>query len=158
MENPHQAYLQLLENLSGVLEHLSDLARQKADVVRKDNLTALNDVLKQEQAATLNLRGLEQKRVKLLAELGMEKTPLSELADRFPAELRTQAKQTVDTLRRNYEIYHSAAEVARNTLECNLHEVEKVIESLGVVPAEGIGYNGEPVVEPPKRMKTDFRA
>lgn len=158
MENPHQAYLQLLENLSGVLERLSNLARQKADVVRRDNLTALNEVLKQEQAATLNLRGLEQKRMKLLAELGMEKVPLSGLADRFPAELRTQAKQTVETLRRNYEIYHSAAEVARNTLECNLHEVEKVIESLGIAPAEGTGYAGDLPIAPPKQMRTDFRA
>ncbi len=73
------------------------------------------------------------------------------------AALQPQASQTVNTLRRSYESYRTAAELARTTLEVNLHQVELVIAAQGGVPAHGAGYV-PPDAEPPQNMKTDFRA
>lgn len=157
MEALLRNYLSLLDSLRGGLEQLSALARQKTEAVRKDDLLALDEVLKQEQALALSFRGLEQKREALLKELGWGSIPLSAIAGRFPAHMQAAAKQTVDALRNQYQIYRTSAEVARNTLECNLHEIEKLIAATGGAPVEGPGYRpGD--VEPPKAMKTDFRA
>lgn len=155
----YQSYLKLLHELSGSLERLAQLAHDKADAVRRDDLTGLDEVLKQEQAMTLNLRGLEQRRLKLAAQLGLTGTSLSDLPGRCPPELELQASQTVEHLFQSYSVYRSCADMARNLLELNLHQLEKVIASAGADPASpaGAGYQA-PDMEPPKNMKTDFRA
>lgn len=158
MTDPYLAYLELLDQLSGYLEQLADLARQKADVVRQDDLLALDEVLKQEQVMSLTLRGLEQRRLKLAKALGLEGTTLTDLPGRCPDELELRARQTTETLRGSYKVYRSCADTARNTLELNLHQIEKVVAAAGVDPGQlSAGYEA-PGVEPPKNMKTDFRA
>lgn len=154
----YQSYLELLRELSGSLERLAQLAQDKAAAVRRDDLIGLDEVLKQEQAMTLNLRGLEQRRLKLAAQLGLTGTSLSDLPGRCPPELELQAGQTVGQLGRSYSVYRSCADMARNLLELNLHQIEKTIAAAGVDPAKpGAGYQS-PGVEPPQNMKTDFRA
>ena len=48
--------------------------------------------------------------------------------------------------------------MARNTLELTLHQIDKIVAAAGIDPGQlGAGYQA-PGVEPPKNMKTDFRA
>lgn len=84
MDASYQTYLELLRELSGSLERLAQLAQDKASAVRQDDLIGLDEVLKQEQAMTLNLRGLEQRRLKLASQLGLNGTSLSDLPGRCP--------------------------------------------------------------------------
>lgn len=158
MEQLHLSYLKLLEELSSSLDRLAQLAQEKAAAVRADDLIALDEVLKQEQAMTLNLRGLELKRLKLVGQLGLDKVPLDELEGRCPPELADRARSTVDALRSSYTTYRSCADMARALLELNLHQIEKVIAASGVDPAVAASGYEAPGVEPPKQMKTDFRA
>lgn len=157
MERPYEEYLSLLDELRNSLDQLSELARQKTAAVRQDDLVALDEALKQEQAMSLSLRGQEIKRTKLLKQLGLDGTNLSRLVEGYPEALRFQAKQTVDALRQSYEVYRCTSDAARSTLECNLHELEKIVAAHGGGTVEGPGYT-PPGVEPPKNMKTDFRA
>lgn len=158
MEQLHQSYLELLEELRSGLDRLAQLAQDKAAAVRADDLIALDEVLKQEQAMTLNLRGLEQRRLKLVGQLGLKDVPLDELEGRCPPELADKARSAVSALRDSYTVYRSCADMARALLELNLHQIGKVIAAAGVDPSvAGSGYEA-PDVEPPKQMKTDFRA
>lgn len=158
MDELHHAYLNLLRQLTGSLDQLSQLAQQKSAVVRQDDLIALDEVLKQEQAMTLNLRGLEQKRLSLLAQLGLEGVSLAELPDRYPPHLQNEAHKVVDALRQSSDLYRTYADAARGTLELHLHQIEKVIASSGVDPTPAGADYSAPSVEPPTNMKTDFRA
>ena len=158
MDGAYQTYLNLLQELVGCLEQLAGLAEQKATVVRQDDLMALDAVLKQEQVITLSLRGLEQRRLKLAAPLGLEGTTLSGLVDKFPPELEDDAHRIVEALRQSYKIYRSCADMARTTLELNLHQIEKTITASGIDPVLGGAGYAAPGAEPPKNMKTDFRA
>lgn len=157
MGNLHLDYLVLLGELNKDMEQLSQLAQKKSDAVRRDDLIALDQVLKQEQVVSLSIRGQEQRRLKLLSQLGLSDVPLSRLASHYPAELQLQARQAAETLLRSYDLYRAAAEVARNTLECNLHELDKIVSDLGGAQAAGAGYTS-PDIQPPQKMKTDFRA
>ena len=87
----HQAYLNLLRDLSGKLDQLGGLAEQKAQTVRQDDLLAMDEVLKQEQVLSLALRGLEQRRTKLLAKLGLSDVALKDLPSHYPEELADEA-------------------------------------------------------------------
>lgn len=107
---------------------------------------------------TLNLRGLELRRLKLVGQLGLDHVPLSGLEDHCPPELAPRARSVSETLRESYTAYRSCADMARTLLELNLHQLEKVITAAGVDPAVAAAGYEPPGVEPPKKMKTDFRA
>lgn len=153
-----EAYLDLLEEICQQLESLTALNHQKLDAVRHDDLMTLNEVIKKEQAVSLGMRGLEQKRIKLTEDLGIAQAPLSQLASQAPQPSRRRAKAVSEKIQSQYQLYHAAAEVARNSLEVNLHEIEKFLEQSGAAPLQGaIGYE-TPEVNLPSQMKTDFRA
>ena len=158
MEAQFRSYLGVLKELSGTLDRLTPLAQQKAEAVRGNDLLALDEVLKQEQALSLNLRGLELKRQKLVIQLGLDGVRLARLPEHCPPQLADETRKTADALRESYEIYCSYANMARNTLELNLHQIDKILVDAGVDPKLAAqGYEAPPM-EPPKKMKTDFRA
>lgn len=158
MDELHLSYLGVLNELSGTLDRLALFAQQKADAVRQDDLIALDEVLKQEQAMALNLRGLEQRRLKLVPQLDLDGVRLEDLPQHVPSHLEDETLRTVKALRQSYIAYRSNADMARNILELNLHQIEKVIAASGVDPQTAAAGYEAPNVEPPKNMKTDFRA
>ena len=157
MECTYPACLSLFQELTGNLAQLTELDLSKAKAVRADDLESLNQILKQEQVLSLSLRGLEQRRARLLSGLGLHGVALPALAEHFPAELAEQAKQTVEALRQQYQIYSSSAEVTRNTLECSLHEIEKTLSTLSADHGAFVGYSAQEI-EPPPALKTNVRA
>lgn len=79
-----------------------------------------------EQALSLSLRGFEQRRTAMLSKLGIPDTSLSQLEQYSPEGLELETRRAVEDLRRQYEMFQSAASVARNTLECNLRVIERM--------------------------------
>ncbi len=157
MDAPFLPYLQLLRELAGKLDQLGQYAQEKITAVGNDDLMALDEVLKKEQVMGLSLRGLEQKRKTLLDQLKLGDVPLSDLSKHYHESLAMEAKEAAEALRHSYRMYRSHADAARNSLELNLHQIEKVITAAGIDPVAGSGYDA-PGVEPPKNMKSDFRA
>ena len=158
MEALFRSYLDVLRELSAALDRLTPLARQKVEAVRADDLLALDEVLKQEQALGLNLRGLELKRQKLVPQLGLDGVRLSRLPEHCPPQLANEARKTAAALRESYEVYRSYADMARNSLELNLHQIDKFLMESGVDPKLAAQGYESPPMEPPQKMKTDFRA
>ena len=145
-----QEYLHFLESLRQELEALTAIERKKIEAIRTGDLDALNECMKQEQAASLSLRGHEQRRTELLRALGLEQVPLRELSRHAPAELKGEAAQTAERMMRTYQVLSSAQSSARTLMEKDLHQIEKQLErqaQQGKVP---------PAAQP--SQKTDFRA
>lgn len=160
MEQLYSSYLDVLDGLSRDMDKLADLCREQSAAVRRDDLMGLNDVMKQQQVVGLSLRGREQKRQKQALQLGLDGTRLSALTQKVPRSLLPRAQETVERLHRSYENYSNAAQVARTTLEVNLHEIDKILAAHGVDPAQSQSgsYAAPESTEPPTGMKTDFRA
>lgn len=106
--------------------------------------------MKREQVISLSLRGYDQKRDAMLAQLGLRGVTLSQLEDHSPPELQLETKRTVEQLRRQYTLFQSASQVARDTLEINLRAIERLqaAQAGGTAEAE----------EQRKDHQTDFRA
>ena len=147
------SYLGVLQELAATLEELTSVQQEKTQVVRADDLAGLNECMKREQALSLALRSLDQRRETALAAMGLREVPLSGLTAQAPEDYREETRRTVELLRDQYLQYHGAAEVARNTLECNLHQIEKVLAEMN---PEGQAGAAEPQL--PSQMRTDFRA
>ena len=104
-----------------------------------------------EQVFSMTLRGMDIKRDKMLKEMGLEGVPLSKLAENYPPELFDRARKAAEHAAKRFEVFSCASEAARVTMECMLHDIERMMPESQPVPQRDKG-------EPPTRMKTDFRA
>ena len=137
MADRWQELFDFLDSLCDMLDELTEIQKEKTAAVRADDLTTVNDCMKREQAISLTLRMMDQKREKLLAGLGMEGKTLSALPECCPKERCAEALEIVEDVRNCYAIYHSAANVARSTLELNLHQIERILADMPGGPPEG---------------------
>ena len=145
-----QEYLSLLSGLTGTLEQLTKVEREKDAAAASGNLAGVEACMKREQALSLSLRGYDQKRDKLLAQLGLQGTTLSQLEDRSLPELQLETKAVVEELRRQYTLFQAASKVARDTLEVNLRAIERMQNVQAGDTAEAD--------ETRRSHQTDFRA
>lgn len=145
-----QDYLKLLSSLSRTLEQLTQVEQDKNAAASQGDVAGVEACMKREQVLSLSLRGYDQKRDKMLAELGLKDVTLDQLEDHSPSELQLETKRAVEELRRQYTLFQAASQVARNTLEVNLREIERF-------QAMQAGDTG--VAEERRRdHQTDFRA
>ena len=127
MYEAYREYFGFMGQLGELLDQLTGLAKEKAAAVRRDDLLAVDGCMKQEQALSLSLRTMDKKRESLLAGIGLEGVPLSNLAQHCPEEIRKEARDASEELRTRYILYRCASDVARTTLECNLHQIERML-------------------------------
>jgi hypothetical protein len=139
----------VLRELTAALEDLTRLSREKLAAVRRDDLDELNRVLNREQALSLAVRGLEQKRLADGGEHQLSRLSLDSLPGQYPEGLQAEARATVKKLRQQYELYNGVAGAVRTALECGLHEIEKALDEAGAQPADQ---------ELPVRLRTDIHA
>lgn len=121
-----QDYLELMRSLTHTLEGLTQVEREKNAAASRGDLAGVEECMKREQVISLTLRGYDQKRDAMLAELGLRGITLSQLESRCPEELRLETKGVVEKLRRQYEMFQAASKVARDTLEVNLRAIERM--------------------------------
>ena len=137
MYEAYREYFGFMEQLGRLLDQMTELAKEKTAAVRRDDLLAVDSCMKREQALSLSMRAMDKKREALLADMGLQDVPLSGLAQHYPDELRQEARDAVEKLRDRYGLYRSAADVARTTLECNLHQIEKMLADEADAPLGG---------------------
>lgn len=156
----YKGYLKLLGELQGVLQQLIVTVGAKLTAVHSDDLLALDECIRQEQAHSLALRSLEQRRGKLLGKLGLAEVPLSRLAEYYPDELKAEAHAAAKSLRLSYEEYRSASDAAMTALQVGLRQIDRMIAA--EQSKQGIEPESEPApaqgLEPPANMKTDILA
>ncbi|MDE7221108.1 MAG: flagellar protein FlgN [Oscillospiraceae bacterium] len=131
-----QKYLALLESLGRTLEELTELERTKTKAVSSGDLEGVEACMKKEQVVSLSLRGLDQKRDRMLAEMGLTGVPLRELAANAPEAMFHQVKDAAEKLRQQYGVFQSASEVAMDTLECNLRAIERIQKAQEAPPED----------------------
>lgn len=160
MDELYRAYLNFVRAMSRGLESLTVLNEKKLAAAQSDDLMTLNELLNQEQAQSLNFRGLELTRDKLLPQLGLVNVPLSEVPDHFPRPAaggppgRGRAAEPVSGLsenRREDPEPSGADPPGGRGHHCAAGRSPAGSES-------GPGYHKESESAPPPSMKTDFRA
>ena len=143
-------YLSFLSELRQALDSLTALEQRKLSAVQAGNLEELDSCMKQEQIATLDLRGREQKRAAMLKELGLEQVPLRDLPGHCPDQYRAQASEMVQQILRSYQVLSSAQTAARTVMESNLRHIQQELEHREAL------HQGHPAA--PHKSQTDFRA
>ena len=150
MSQTWQEYLKLMRSLTKTLEGLTQVEQRKHEAASQGDLAGVEECMKREQVISLTLRGYDQKRDKLLSDLGLAGITLSQLEEHSPDELQMETKAVAEELRRQYKLFQGASQVARDTLEINLRGIEQL-------QARQAGDTAE-AEENRKHRQTDFRA
>lgn len=121
-------YLTFLQELRQELDTLSGVEQRKIAAIQAGDLDALDACMKQEQAATLSLRGREQHRGKMLRALGLEGVALGELSRRCPPQDRAQTAEVTQQVLSSYRVLSSAQQAARTLMESNLRRIQQELD------------------------------
>ena len=145
-----ETYFSFLLELCQALDSLSALEQKKIQAIQAGDLAALDECMKKEQVASLDLRGREQKRTALLKQLGLEKVPLRALPSHCPPQYKDRAAEITEKVLRSYQVLSSAQQAARTLMESNLRHIQKELAQREKTSAQRADSH--------KHTQTDFRA
>lgn len=151
MSQVYEDFLQYLAEFADTLDQMTEVTKTKNKAAKAGDLVTVEAMMKKEQVFSMTLRGMDIKRDKMLKEMGLGGVPLSKLAENYPPELFDRARKAAEHAAKRFEVFSCASEAARVTMECMLHDIERMMPESQPVPQRDKG-------EPPTRMKTDFRA
>ena len=123
--------LEILEESAELYKNFLELEYKKYDTVIKNDIDTLDDIVSKEQVFYLQMRGNEQKREKVIGNMGYKDMSLKEII---------QANDKADTRNLNdkYEELckliidvKKISSLCKTLIEVRMHRIDKVMKQLG---------------------------
>ena len=127
--NDFTAFTKVIEEFITLFDHLISIEQEKLDAAVKNRVTFVEDCM--EQAAVLQLRGLEQKRETEQKRLGMEGFTFRRILEEAPSETAASLKPLFDQLSERVTAFRSVSDSAKNIIEVNLHVIQRALVAEG---------------------------
>lgn len=121
--NDFTAFTKIIEELISLFDHLIPIEQEKLDAAVKNRVTFVEDCMHKEQAAVLQLRGLEQKREAEQKRLGMEGYTFRQILEHTPDDTSAVLSPLFDRLGERVRTFQSINNSARDIIEVNLHVI-----------------------------------
>ena len=129
--NDFTAFTKVIEEFITLFDHLIEIEQEKLDAAVKNRVTFVEDCMHKEQAAVLQLRGLEQKREAEQKHLGMEGYTFRQILEEAPEEVSASLSPLFDQLSERVTSFRSVRESAKDIIEVNLHMIQSALASEG---------------------------
>ena len=120
-------FQQLIRQFIVLFDRVFPLEQAKLDAVSQNEISRLEEIIKKEQAEIMALRGLDQKREKLQAELGWKDLTFQKILMRLSEEQQTETKQLFDELASRVKSFQTITESSKTMMEVNLHAINEMI-------------------------------
>lgn len=125
------AFTKIIEELIALFDHLIPIEQEKLDAAVKNRVTFVEDCMHKEQAAVLQLRGLEQKREAEQTRLGMEGYTFRQILEHVSEETANVLNPLFDQLAERVRTFQSINNSARDIIEVNLHVIQAALAAEG---------------------------
>ncbi len=125
------AFSKIIEEYIALFDHLIPIEQEKLDAAVKNRVTFVEDCMHKEQAAVLQLRGLEQKREAQQKILGMEGYTFRQILEHAPQEAAAILSPLFDQLAERVRTFQSISGSARDIIEVNLHVIQSALAAEG---------------------------
>lgn len=132
--------IEFLDRYNRHFEELADFLDKKLNKILVDDLDWLEKSLVEEQGFIMKGNSLEDKRIRLFEQVGLEEKKLSELSQYFPEDYRGVLGLQSDRLNKSIERIKHARTLSEDVVERKL-EVQKKL--LGINEFTGIGAYSE---------------
>ena len=83
------SFRELIQQFIELFDRMTPLEQSKLEVVSRNQVALLEDIIKKEQAEIMALRGLDQKRERIQEELGWKDLTFQEILGKLSKEERT---------------------------------------------------------------------
>ena len=125
--NDFTAFSKIIEEFIALFDHLIPIEQEKLDAAVKNRVTFVEDCMHKEQAAVLQLRGLEQKREAEQKRLGMGDYTFRQILEHVPDEAGKVLNPLFDQLAERVRTFQSINNSARDIIEVNLHVIQTAL-------------------------------
>ena len=119
------AFRELIRQFIELFDRMLPLEQSKLEVVSRNQVALLEDIIKKEQAEIMALRGLDQRRERMQEELGWKDLTFQEILRRLPEEERP------DELAARVTQFQSVTESSKTIMEVNLHAINQMAARQG---------------------------
>ncbi len=126
--NDFSNFIKLIEDYIVLFDNLIPIEQEKLDAAVKNQVTFIEDCMHKEQAAVLQLRGLEQKREAEQKRLGMDNYTFKEILAHAPEEAAA-LEPLFDRLSERVRSFRSISDSAKDIIEVNLHVIQSALAS-----------------------------
>lgn len=123
-------YNLLKENIE-LYNNFLELENEKYEAALKDDISTMDDIVSKEQAYYLQMRGLENKRDKVLKDLGFNDKTLKEIIELSENEQKLKLTEMYDELNRLIKELKKIKTLCKNIFEVRIHRVDRVMKQLG---------------------------
>lgn len=127
--NDFSDYSRIIEEFITLFDNLIPIEQEKLDAAVKNQVTFIEDCMHREQAAVLQLRGLEQKREAEQKRLGMEGYTFRQILEQVPPETDALLRPLFDRLSERVRSFQSVSTSAKDIIEVNLHKIQSALAS-----------------------------
>lgn len=121
------AFQELIEQFIALFDRMIPLEQSKLEVVSRNQVARLEEIIKKEQAKIMTLRGLDQKRERMQEDLGWKDLSFQEILKQLSEEQRPKVKQLFDELASRVTAFQSVTESSRTLMEVNLHTINQIL-------------------------------
>ncbi len=150
-------FADLIRQFIELFDRMIPLEQEKLNVVKQNQVSALEDIIKREQAEIMALRGLDQKRERLQKDLGFAELTFQEILERVSGEEHGELQQLFDELSGRVKEFRSVTESSKTMMEVNLHAINKMVAQKTYGSANVRTYEGDGSVRPDAPHFTDRR-
>ena len=150
-------FADLIRQFAELFDRLIPLEQEKLDIVKQNQVSALEDIIKREQAEIMTLRGLDQKRERLQKELGFPDMTFSEILERVSGDEKTELQKLFEELGSRVRQFRSITESSKTMMEVNLHAINKMVTQKTYGSANVRTYEGDGSMRPDTPHFTDRR-
>ena len=88
------SFRELIQQFIELFDRMTPLEQSKLEVVSRNQVALLEDIIKKEQAEIMALRGLDQKRQRIQEELGWKDLTFQEILGKLSEEERTDMERS----------------------------------------------------------------
>lgn len=129
----------IILELIGIFQELLPIEKTKMGAAADYNVALMEECMKKEQAAILQIKGLDRKREELLADNGWEGKTFRQILEELPEESRKELQPLFYKLEEEIQAFCSVNENANEIIKTNLHVVDSMAEKSGIYTGEGMG-------------------
>lgn len=138
-----QEFKKVIEEMIGLFEGLTAVERRKVEASKRNDVAAIEECMKKEQAAVMKLKGLDRQREQAARDNGWEGKSFREILEMDP-ENRRELGTLFDALTDKLHIFQECLGDAAGIISVNLHLVNEEMDRRGAGIYDGTGSQKEP--------------
>lgn len=125
-----QDFIDIINEFIIFFESLKDIEQEKFNAVTAKNFSQIDECMKKEQAAILKLKGLDKKREQIQEKLSFKDKSFREIISLVPDKNKPVLSELFNKLDSNVKSYKSISDAAKETLELNIHNIDRIIDAI----------------------------